>query len=1165
MADEQQKQGLKPLKGVWLITRYPLFIILPYFDEYIQHIVNSSNASHSTTSKLGGGYVTNPYYYSIIAQSPLEELCKTDIIIKSGVAPEIYELNFEPATGSKVYDLLYRDTDPTTNSSSGSAQAKRNYAKCENAGGFIVNGRFRQLVGEPLAFDNKEHKGFDKNPKPRKYHQPLHVPLSIFVPRVTIAIWEAIARKAGLSMPEFPVVGLDGEALGFWDWVKSDGCPIVLTEGEKKAALLISRGYAAIGLPGIHTGFRVTERGETITKPDGTEYQRATARELRSSLQEFDTPGREIVILFDYRAGDYSQSQEFKAASTTAKLFKSAIAKIAILPGPDKGVDDFAVAGGDVDAVLIEAQDYRKRLIEATWRRNRRYTPDRTINSRYFHAPAAAAGTITGIASGLATGKTQHLKDVIASNPEGKIIVLGSRNGLLLQTAEKCGFYHLNAHNGYQMFKDPNARLCLCFDSLLKLPPEIFEGATIILDEAESVLRHLLMSTTLKRDREAIKERFSQGCRDADRIVLLDGHLTNYTVETVAKIAGNKTVIKHLNEYKGNCPKVRVYETESTKPTAAEKQAFINLITNSDCPVIATDFSVPEAEALAMTLTETHGEGLLICSKNSTDPDQIEFQTNPDAWIEKNNPAWIIYTPTLENGIDISILEWCSDVFGLFCGVLGVNSLIQMLRRVRHPLNQISILCPGFGFQNSDRNSCYANQISLQIQLNIDTEKGLLGAEEYMEDIKAQLERQYSDPLFQAYCQFKAQENLEKSELREFLVQALVADGYEVDRPSIGTDESGNHLENKIICKEKEAQEIFESPDISLEEAQEIARSNKATWPERCQAEKCRLKALLPGIEDTERWNWQFVHRIRFDDRALPSQLEAAWLFNNPEDAEYLQRGKWETGKLEGSLSDHSSRWLKLKILSKLNLTQFLDPDRTWSDESPEIQEILKWGKNKDVSKILGNPGKSGIKYVNQLLRLIGVSLISRQSRGGDKERLYTYHYQPEPTTRLTKKGPVRVCSLPSDWGELSALTAARMSQKVEAKKAATKSAETPAVYSLDAVIDGADFINTQIEPSMTETTPENTTAESVAGTLSKVTIEAEPEAKPEAKPEAEHPIANWTGWVNRWGKLHKARIVGWCEYGTRYLVDYLGISGSIDQMFVDPKNFVFADGGAPC
>ncbi|MEG5054543.1 MULTISPECIES: plasmid replication protein, CyRepA1 family [unclassified Microcoleus] len=1093
----------------------------------------------------------------------IEKLVYKHLVEESGIGPDLLPLNCPSASGLPVYDLLYRDTDKILKSGDVSAQARKNYGKCEGAIGFIVNGRFRQLDGPPIAFNRKkENKGFGKTTEklePRKYHQPYGKPLEVFFARVTLRIWKKVAAKANLPMPEFPVIGVDGEAIGFWEWVKATKCPIVITEGEKKALALISRGYAAIGLPGINTGYRVTERGETVTNPDGTEYQRAIARELHAALQSFDTAGRVITIIFDYRAGDYRQSKEFRAATTTARLLKSAIAKIALLPGPDKGVDDFCVAGGDIDAMLADAKDYRKLAIENQWRRARRYTPTHTINSRYFHAPAPAAGTVTGINSGLATGKTQFIKDIIASNPEGKIIVLGSRNGLLLQTAEKCGFYHLNAHNGYLMFRDPNARLCLCFDSLLKLPSEIFEGATIILDEAESVLRHLLMSPTLKRDREAIKARFTEACGDADRIILLDGHLTDFSVNLVEKLAGNKTVTKHLNEFKGNCPKVSVYETEKATPTAAEKQDFINKILASDCPAIATDCSVAEAEALADTLTEAKGPGLLICSKNSNEPDQTEFQTNPDAWMEKDNPAWLIYSPTLENGIDISKCGKFTDVFGLFCGLLGVNSLIQMLRRVRHPLNQISVLCPKRGLSdNPDRRSYYASQIKLQIEASINIESALLCPADYQEAIREEINRQFADPLFAAYCHFEAQENLEKSELRAFLIEALRDGGYEVDEPIIGNDKSGDHADKKAACKEKEAQEIFDSPDISLEEAQEISRSNKARWPERCQAEKCYLKARLPGIEDTKLWGWELVHRIRSKDKALLSQLENSWLFHNPDDAEYLQKSKWESGKFESFLPDHSPQWLKLKALHKLQISQFLNPDACWNSESPEIKKLLEDGDRKDARKILGEPGEDGIKYLKRLLGLIGIELVHRQVRGEDGKRIHVYRYQPQPTIRSSRKGPLRICSLPEDWPELAELTAARMSQKIEAKKAAVKSAESFTPSALDAVTDSSDFININLESSVTEITPENTAAGSAAGAISQVAIEAEAEA--------EHLIARWTGWVNCWGKWVEARVAGWCEYGTRYVVQYLQASGDIGEMLVFPENFVQqAEGGAPC
>ena len=128
-----------------------------------------------------------------------------------------------------------------------------------------------------------------------------------------------------------------------------------------------------------------------------------------------------------------------------------------------------------------------------------------------------------------------------------------------------------------------------------------------------------------------------------------------------------------------------------------------------------------------------------------------------------------------------------------------------------------------------------------------------------------------------------------------------------------------------------------------------------------------------------------------------------------------------------------------------------------------------------------------------------------KQARGENGKRIHEYRYQPQPTTRLSRRGPLRICSLPEDWRELAELTAARMAQKIEAKKAAIKSAETPAAYSLDAVIDNSDFININIGSSVTETTPENTTAGSVAGTVSQGAIDAEPDASC---------IANFTGWV---------------------------------------------------
>ncbi|MEG5175920.1 hypothetical protein [Microcoleus sp. B3-D7] len=71
--------------------------------------------------------------------------------------------------------------------------------------------------------------------------------------------------------------------------------------------------------------------------------------------------------------------------------------------------------------------------------------------------------------------------------------------------------------------------------------------------------------------------------------------------------------------------------------------------------------------------------------------------------------------------------------------------------------------------------------------------------------------------------------------------------------------------------------------------------------------------------------------------------------------------------------------------------------------------------------------------------------------------------------------------------------------------------------------------------------------------------------APPQSETKPLMPITLWTGWVNRWGELHKARFKSWCENGTRWVVEYLENSGQLGETQVDPKNFVWAEGGASC
>jgi hypothetical protein len=54
--------------------------------------------------------------------------------------------------------------------------------------------------------------------------------------------------------------------------------------------------------------------------------------------------------------------------------------------------------------------------------------------------------------------------------------------------------------------------------------------------------------------------------------------------------------------------------------------------------------------------------------------------------------------------------------------------------------------------------------------------------------------------------------------------------------------------------------------------------------------------------------------------------------------------------------------------------------------------------------------------------------------------------------------------------------------------------------------------------------------------------------------PVPEVPIANRTGWVSRWGKWVAAKVIGWCEEGTRYRILYQTKCGEWSEALAFPS-----------
>jgi hypothetical protein len=992
------------------------------------------------------------------------ELAYKDCVVKSGIRPEVYRLNFEPASGIPVYDELFRDSDKTTNSGS-SVEADRNLARCTGDAGYFYknkfwllsdlcgeskdaingnikskgifrpegqpaagwicsNGRFRQLAGAPIALDDKG--------QPRRYHQATGKPLEVFCPKVTVAVWREIAAKHNLPMPEFPVVGIGGEALEFWDWVVASGCPTVITEGEKKACCLIGRGYAAIGLPGIHTGYRVTEYGEEITKPDGTTYQKAIARELCEVLQALDTAERVITILFDFRAGDYSQSQEFKAASTTAKLFKNARGFVAQLPGPDKGVDDFAVAGGDIDAVVAAARSineiqkeslkgFSKEIRKKAWALTHPVAWE--CNQRYLDIPYHSG--LVGVKSPKGTGKTYDLIKLIAqAHAEGrKVLLLTHRIVLGRAICKAVGIPWIEEMNSDADRKTEGKAMGfgLCVDSLHPLSqaafnPLAWEGALVIVDEAEQVFWHALNASTCRENRQAIlstmRTLFQSVLSTDGTVRLQDADLSDISIDFVRELSAMD--IKPwvaVNHWQPSEPwQIKFYDTQHVK--GGTKDDPSGLLKDSVDHVM--DGGKIWVSCDSQKAKSKHGTKTLEKYYRSRCPGKKILRIDAETVANPEHPAYqcaekiqgsekikdglaalydiIICSPSLATGVSVDLRGHFTAVFGIFQGAISDNEVRQSLARVREPVprfvwcRQISVSKIGNGESN------YKEVVKSK-------EKDCRYNLQLLKDFDFDLDKAYNPVVLKYWAKFAARINSSVWDFRETVREGLEAEGHIIT--DCGDDDSDTRGEIKtlrILNQVEEAVAVAEAEDIDREQFEKLEQQRSKTDTERHQGEKFRLKEIYKAEVTPE---LRQLHQDKWFSKILLEYL----LTHNPDFVLMRDRKKIDSQIKNGDgqlcLQDVQQITGKLKIHEFLNTLQFCDPTKEWSNKSPEVLEFASKALKlaADIKDLTGikvtqeKATKDPIGLVGSFVAQLGrkPKLIEQRRIGEERVRFYRF------------------------------------------------------------------------------------------------------------------------------------------------------------------------------
>ncbi|MHC5915588.1 MAG: plasmid replication protein, CyRepA1 family [Nostoc sp.] len=706
-------------------------------------------------------------------------------VVNSAVDPKLTALNVRSLSGSEVYEYLLYALPQTARRNDGRLRDGylKRYAHAESGAWWVSGldplndwlpmdwGRMKPDYPR-LEWDKTTQ---EQTQKPVKYESPPKTPNRVTYLRVPLHIWQLISLRYDVPMPEHITVTSDGEALGFWAWVMAHPeIPVCLTEGEKKAACLLTLGFIAIALPGIWNG--------RVGKED-LEY-------LHPDLVPMAQQKRKFVILFDYESKPKTKQQVFTATRRTCQVILQLACQceVAVLPGPEKGIDDWVVALGKkaekaVSTMIADAlrvSELSQRFFINRARGLRKFKPDVIVNTRYLSTVIRSlpqAGLV-GLASDMGTGKTEILAMIRRDNPDLSFLNNGHRVTLLKNLSDRLQTAMYSAISCGDWAKAK--ALSITVDSLYKMANDLQAYDILFIDEACQYLAHLLKSKTCKEHRGAILEVLEYLVYNAKLVVLADAHLDDLTIEFFMRMrpAGEKPYIIK-NEYRSGGRQVYWYEGKNSSAIVAEFHAQLMLgkklmmVSDSKRFIKKLERALNDGSAIddADDTPESAEDRKLrvwaIHSENSGSEENVIFIREINIAI-KDIDAFLI-TPSLSSGVDISSYHF-DAVFGVFHAVSqSATECAQQLWRYRPDVPMYVWVAPRPPFGYAETNARRIKEKILQknemtaFLIRIDRETGRRGAEK--------------DWALDASCQIEAQRNWSINNLRADLRSLLLEMG----------------------------------------------------------------------------------------------------------------------------------------------------------------------------------------------------------------------------------------------------------------------------------------------------------------------------------------------------------------------------------------------------
>ncbi|MEH2450691.1 plasmid replication protein, CyRepA1 family [Nostoc sp.] len=960
----------------------------------------------------------------------LEELVKS-----SGIDLHLVQLNFRSLQDVTAYEyLLISELLPRTNTGMVKSGWLQRYAHITE-GGWWCSGL------DPLNNWQMMEWGCFKPNQPRqnhngksiKYEHPPSTPTRVFCLRVTLQVWQQVAGRYNLVMPDNITITADGEVRGFWQWVMQENIPLILCEGVKKAATLLTQGYAAIAIPGITSGYRVVK----------DEFGKVTRRQLIPDLAAFAITKRSFYICFDFETQPKKIAAVNNAISQLGCLFqqKNCPVKVIELPGMEKGVDEFIVAKGasSFDKVYRQSVDLEIYLAQTKPHTELSIPAALTFNRPYISEIPFPTSGLVGVKSGKGTGKTTALQAVVqqAKSRNQPVLLITHRILLGRFLCEKIGIqWGIDKEDGEKRIDktltpappilrslSPQPSLGLCVDSIWKLNPENWHGAIVILDEVEQSLWHLLNSNTCKHKRVKILKLFQQlistVLTTGGLVIAQDADLSDVSLEYLQGLAGIKlTPWVVLNQWKPQHGwDVTFYD--SPNPTPLIHQLELDLLAGRKC-YVTTDsragrYSCETIERYLkerlQKLRRQFPKTLVVSSHTTNTPGHaaVDFIAAINQKISEYDGVFV--TPSLGTGISIDVQHF-DRVYGIFQGVIPDSEARQALARVRDDVPRI-VWCAKRGIGLIGSGSTNYRLLSDWYQENQKENLALLSP---LHKIDVDLPLVHDPIHLRTWAKLSARVNASSRLYRQSMQDGLIADGHQIQMRSnavhnniirdlrlafLATDADDLATRRRLILevvkvqkdwtqsrqKAKEikrkiqdikqqnqlslATAVANAEDIDYVEYEQLLVKHSLTDKERNQINKYVLRQKY----DIEVTPWLKLQ----DDHGYYLQLlihyyltHESEYFHVRDEQEWHQQLSWGEGKV--FLPDLKTYTLKVEAMRALGMLQFLEAKRDFIESNPDLI-LLKnvvFQHSKHIKRALG------INLVGEKEQVSAIKILSR-------------------------------------------------------------------------------------------------------------------------------------------------------------------------------------------